>query len=181
MLQTLPLLMDKHTCLAVKQVQVMPRQLSEINGLSPMLQEAEVVALPRIISKRWPEAGIDVLVNNAGLGRNNASLFEGSTQSWVEMVSTNVLGVCMCTREAVQVAAVATFQSPLAPSPQSSSFACTFRLSYGGRSLSSILHPTPALAALPASLCSIDERTCLTCLHPLQSCQELNCSRRALG
>ncbi|KAK9816310.1 hypothetical protein WJX74_009060 [Apatococcus lobatus] len=65
-------------------------------------KEAEVVALPRIISKRWPEAGIDVLVNNAGLGRNNASLFEGSTQSWVEMVSTNVLGVCMCTREAVQ-------------------------------------------------------------------------------
>ncbi|KAK9847134.1 hypothetical protein WJX84_001220 [Apatococcus fuscideae] len=34
--------------------------------------------------------------------RNNASLFEGSTASWVEMVSTNVLGVCMCTREAVQ-------------------------------------------------------------------------------
>ena len=67
------------------------------------LQEAEVVALPRIIVKRWPEAGVDVLINNAGLGRNNASLWEGSTASWVEMISINVLGVCMCTREAIQV------------------------------------------------------------------------------
>lgn len=42
-------------------------------------------------------------VNNAGLGRNNSNLWDGSTASWVEMVSTNVLGVCMCTREAIQV------------------------------------------------------------------------------
>ena len=42
-------------------------------------------------------------VNNAGLGRNNAALFDGSTASWVEMISTNVLGVCMCTREALKV------------------------------------------------------------------------------
>lgn len=66
-------------------------------------QEAEVVALPRIIVKRWPGAGVDVLVNNAGLGRNNAGLWDGSTASWVELISTNVLGVCMCTREAIQV------------------------------------------------------------------------------
>ena len=70
---------------------------------SVRLQEAEVVALPRIIVKRWPGVGIDVLVNNAGLGRNDASLWEGSTGSWVEMISTNVLGVCMCTREALKV------------------------------------------------------------------------------
>lgn len=61
-----------------------------------------MVALPRIIAKRWPGAGVDVLVNNAGLGRNNAALWDGATASWVEMVSTNVLGVCMCTREALQ-------------------------------------------------------------------------------
>lgn len=42
-------------------------------------------------------------MNNAGLGRNNSDLWDGSTASWVEMVSTNVLGVCMCTREAIQV------------------------------------------------------------------------------
>ena len=28
-------------------------------------QEAEVVALPRIIVKRWPGAGVDVLVNKS--------------------------------------------------------------------------------------------------------------------
>ncbi len=67
------------------------------------MQEAEVVALPRIIVKRWPGTGVDVLVNNAGLGRNNAALWDGSTASWVEMISTNVLGVCMCTREALKV------------------------------------------------------------------------------
>ncbi|CAL8470025.1 g9567 [Coccomyxa elongata] len=65
-------------------------------------KEAEVVALPRIIVKRWPGMGVDVLVNNAGLGRNNAALWDGSTASWVEMISTNVLGVCMCTREALK-------------------------------------------------------------------------------
>ncbi len=75
--------------------------------VAPFLkQEAEVVALPRIIVKRWPGAGVDVLVNNAGMGRNNASLWDGSTASWVEMISTNVLGVCMCTREAIQVCVV---------------------------------------------------------------------------
>ena len=67
------------------------------------VQEAEVVAVPRIIAKRWPGQGIDVLVNNAGLGRNNASLCSGVTSSWVEMISTNVLGLCMFTRAAVQV------------------------------------------------------------------------------
>ena len=67
------------------------------------MQEAEVIALPRIIVKRWRDAGVDILVNNAGMGRNDASLMDGNTASWVEMVSTNTLGVCMCTREAVQV------------------------------------------------------------------------------
>lgn len=68
-----------------------------------VVQEAEVIALPRIIVKRWRDAGVDILVNNAGMGRNDASLMDGNTASWVEMVSTNTLGVCMCTREAVQV------------------------------------------------------------------------------
>ncbi len=65
-----------------------------------------MVALPRIIAKRWPGAGVDVLVNNAGMARNNAGLWDGATASWVEMISTNVLGVCMCTREALQARAL---------------------------------------------------------------------------
>ncbi|GBF92449.1 guanylate kinase [Raphidocelis subcapitata] len=32
-------------------------------------KEAEVQALPRIVLKRWPERGVDVLFNNAGLAR----------------------------------------------------------------------------------------------------------------
>lgn len=39
---------------------------------------------------------------NAGMSRNDASLFSGNTSSWVEMVSTNILGTCMCTREVLQ-------------------------------------------------------------------------------
>ena len=46
-------------------------------------------------------------VNNAGMGRDNAALFDGKTSSWVEMISTNVLGPCMCTREALQVRSAA--------------------------------------------------------------------------
>jgi NADP-dependent 3-hydroxy acid dehydrogenase YdfG len=55
------------------------------------------------VVKRWPGAGIDVLVNNAGLSRNNASLFAGATSAWLEMLSTNVLGGAMVTREVLQV------------------------------------------------------------------------------
>jgi len=36
------------------------------------------------------------------LCRNDASLFDGNTASWVEMVSTNILGNAMATRMAVQ-------------------------------------------------------------------------------
>ncbi|GFR45255.1 hypothetical protein Agub_g6361 [Astrephomene gubernaculifera] len=65
-------------------------------------KEAEVATLPKIVAKRWPECGVDVLVNNAGMSRNDASLFDGNIGSWVEMLSTNVLGTCMMTRAVVQ-------------------------------------------------------------------------------
>ncbi|PNW78908.1 hypothetical protein CHLRE_09g394102v5 [Chlamydomonas reinhardtii] len=65
-------------------------------------KEAEVATLPKIVAKRWPECGVDVLINNAGMSRNDASLFEGNIGSWVEMLSTNVLGTCMMTRAVVQ-------------------------------------------------------------------------------
>jgi len=35
-----------------------------------LTKEAEVVALPRIVSKRWPGSGIDILINAATAGRN---------------------------------------------------------------------------------------------------------------
>jgi len=45
--------------------------------------------------------GVDVLVNNAGLGRE-APLMSGATEHWREMLELNVLALCVCTREAVQ-------------------------------------------------------------------------------
>jgi NADP-dependent 3-hydroxy acid dehydrogenase YdfG len=68
-----------------------------------MLYVIQVATLPKIVAKRWPGTGIDILVNNAGMSRNGASLFEGSVTSWVEMLSTNVLGTCMCTKVVLQV------------------------------------------------------------------------------
>lgn len=44
--------------------------------------------------------GIEILVNNAGLGRD-APLTRGATEDWREMLEVNVLALCICTREAV--------------------------------------------------------------------------------
>src|SRR5688572_28199462 len=45
--------------------------------------------------------GVDVLVNNAGLGYD-APLVSGATDEWREMLELNVLALAVCTREAVQ-------------------------------------------------------------------------------
>lgn len=67
-------------------------------------KEVEVSALPRIVAKRWPETpGVDVLVNNASVSKENGSLLDGSTDSWMEMIGANVLGVSMCSREIIKV------------------------------------------------------------------------------
>lgn len=44
--------------------------------------------------------GVDVLVNNAGLGRN-APLCNGPVEAWREMLEVNVLGLTVCTQHAV--------------------------------------------------------------------------------
>jgi NADP-dependent 3-hydroxy acid dehydrogenase YdfG len=47
------------------------------------------------------QGGVDVLVNNAGLGRS-APLSSAPTEPWREMLEVNVLGLCIATREAIQ-------------------------------------------------------------------------------
>lgn len=57
-----------------------------------------VVHLFETLRGRW--GGVDVLVNNAGLG-HAAPLVSGDTEQWREMLEVNVLGLAVATREAV--------------------------------------------------------------------------------
>ena len=60
--------------------------------------EAAILELFAAIRARF--GGVDVLINNAGVGRD-APLTSGSTEHWREMLELNVLALCICTREAV--------------------------------------------------------------------------------
>jgi NADP-dependent 3-hydroxy acid dehydrogenase YdfG len=60
--------------------------------------EAQIEELFRRTCATW--GGVDVLVNNAGLG-HAAPLLDGPTEQWREMIEVNLLGLCLCTRAAV--------------------------------------------------------------------------------
>ncbi len=59
---------------------------------------ASIDALFQAIRGQW--GGVDVLVNNAGMGKKS-SLMTGDTEAWREMLEVNVLALCVCTREAI--------------------------------------------------------------------------------
>jgi len=58
----------------------------------------QIEGLFEAVRQRW--GGVDVLVNNAGLG-HKAPLLSGDAELWREMLDVNVLALCVCTREAV--------------------------------------------------------------------------------
>ncbi|MEM9463659.1 MAG: SDR family NAD(P)-dependent oxidoreductase [Myxococcota bacterium] len=60
--------------------------------------EAQILAAFATTRERFD--GVDLLINNAGLGRD-APLCSGATDDWREMLEVNVLALCVCTREAV--------------------------------------------------------------------------------
>ena len=60
--------------------------------------EADIQRMFGQIRDAW--GGVDVLVNNAGLG-HAAPLMTGDTEAWREMLEVNVLALCVCTREAI--------------------------------------------------------------------------------
>ena len=62
--------------------------------------EAHILSFFAAVKARW--GGLDVLINNAGLGYKE-TLMGGSTESWREMLEVNVLALCICTREAVSL------------------------------------------------------------------------------
>lgn len=64
-----------------------------------MRDEHDILALFRRTRDRW--GGVDVLINNAGLG-HAAPLMSADSALWREMIDVNILGLCICTREAVQ-------------------------------------------------------------------------------
>jgi NADP-dependent 3-hydroxy acid dehydrogenase YdfG len=93
--------------LAARRVDRLERLASEIGGdatkvvVQPtdMRVERDVVRLIEVARERF--GGVDVLVNNAGLGRR-APLTSGPTDAWREMLEVNVLGLCIATCEAIQ-------------------------------------------------------------------------------
>jgi NAD(P)-dependent dehydrogenase (short-subunit alcohol dehydrogenase family) len=69
-------------------------------------KEAEVAALPRIVARRWPGAGVDALVGAAAApaaapGGASAALAGGATPAWVDAVSVDLLGAALVAREVV--------------------------------------------------------------------------------
>jgi NADP-dependent 3-hydroxy acid dehydrogenase YdfG len=60
--------------------------------------EAAILAMFDEIRGTW--GGVDVLINNAGLG-HQTPLMTGDTEEWREMLDVNVLALCVCTREAI--------------------------------------------------------------------------------
>ena len=60
--------------------------------------ESQIQAMFERVRAEW--GGVDVIVNNAGLG-HAAPLVSGSSEEWREMLDVNVLALCICTREAI--------------------------------------------------------------------------------
>ncbi|KAL4240357.1 Dehydrogenase/reductase SDR member 11 [Mactra antiquata] len=77
--------------------------VGEAGSLTPMQcdvsKEDEVLSMFDNIKSSF--GGVDVCVNNAGLS-HDAPLLTGDTEQWRNMFEVNVLGLCVCTREAVK-------------------------------------------------------------------------------
>ncbi|MGB5809964.1 MAG: SDR family NAD(P)-dependent oxidoreductase, partial [Polyangiales bacterium] len=62
-------------------------------------REDDILEMFAAIRAAW--GGVEILVNSGGLGRS-APLVDGATEDWREMLEVNVLGLSICTREALR-------------------------------------------------------------------------------
>jgi len=60
-------------------------------------KEEDVLNLFNYVKTTFKE--LSILINNAGIAFDG-SILHGKTENWKAMLDTNVLGLCMCTREA---------------------------------------------------------------------------------
>ncbi|GAB1610679.1 dehydrogenase/reductase SDR family member 11-like isoform X1 [Argonauta hians] len=88
----------------VEKIQQLQEELKgEAGSLLPVKcdlnNESEILSLFDTINSQC--GGVDVCINNAGLAHNEP-LISGNTEKWREMLNVNVLGLSICTREAMK-------------------------------------------------------------------------------
>ncbi|KAF8765096.1 Dehydrogenase/reductase SDR family member 11 like protein [Argiope bruennichi] len=65
-----------------------------------LTQESDILSMFDEIRRTFGR--LDICINNAGLS-HDASLLDGATSEWKNMIDVNVLALCICTREAVKL------------------------------------------------------------------------------
>ncbi|XP_063447278.1 dehydrogenase/reductase SDR family member 11-like [Mytilus trossulus] len=88
----------------IDKIQALKTELSSAKGQvipvrCDLTKEQDIMDMFTMIKRDL--GGVDVCVNNAGLA-HAAPLLSGETKDWREMVDVNIIGLTICTREAVK-------------------------------------------------------------------------------